>query len=143
MSQEFETTFKSLSGLWNLKRDISTGETLIGKAVFESISDTAFLLHEEGQLVLMNQTQIPASRNWYWNLSDENTLEITYDEARLEEYHLVNLISSESGWHGEAQHLCGSDLYCGEYSFKENGFEIIQTVKGPKKDYMVRSFYSK
>lgn len=143
MRQAFEARFKSLAGSWRLKREISTGETLDGKAVFEAISNTAFLMREEGQLVLMNKAQIPASRSWYWHLSDENTLEITYDEARLEEYHLVNLISSESGWHGEAQHLCGSDLYCGKYSFKENGFEIIQTVKGPKKDYTVRSFYSK
>lgn len=143
MCQAFEARFKSLEGSWKLKREISTGETLDGKAVFEAISNTAFFMREEGQLILMNQTQIPASRNWYWHLSDENTLEISYDAARLEEYHLVNLISSQSGWHGEAQHLCGFDLYSGEYSFYENGFEIIQTVKGPKKNYTVRSSYSK
>jgi hypothetical protein len=143
MHQAFEARFKSLEGSWRLKREISTGETLDGKAVFKVISNTAFLMREEGQLVLMNQTQIPASRSWYWHLSDENTLEITYDAARLEEYHLVKLAASEKGWHGEAQHLCGADLYCGEYSFYENGFEIIQIVKGPKKDYTVRSFYSK
>lgn len=141
MHQAFETRFKSLEGSWRLKREISTGETLEGKAVFEAISNAAFLMREEGQLILLNKVQIPAARLWYWHLCDGDILEVTYDQTRLETYHLVNLERSEIGWHGEAQHLCGSDLYSGEYSFNENGFEIIQSVKGPKKDYLVRSIY--
>ncbi len=143
MRQAFEARFKSLAGSWRLKREISTGETLDGKAVFEAISNTAFLMREEGQLILLNKAQIPASKLWYWHLRDGEVLEVTYDADRHKTYHLVKLATSEKGWQGEAQHLCGSDLYSGEYSFKENGFEIIQTVKGPKKDYTVRSFYSK
>lgn len=143
MHQAFEARFKSLAGTWNLKRKISTGETLNGKAVFEIFSDTAFLMREEGQLILLNKAQILAERTWHWHLCDGEVLEVTYDEARLETYHLVKLVRYEKDWHGKAQHLCGSDLYCGEYSFYENGFEITQTVKGPKKDYTVRSVYSK
>ena len=141
MRQAFETLFKSLEGLWKLKREISTGETLDGKAAFEPISSAAFLMREEGQLVLSNKIEIPAARTWYWHLCDGEVLEVTYDKARLEDYHLVNLERSGACWHGKAKHLCGSDLYSGEYSFNVNGFAIIQTVKGPKKDYSVKSVY--
>ena len=141
MSPAFETYFKSLAGLWNLKREISTGETLTGKADFEFISKSAFLMREEGHLVLLNKTKIPAARTWYWHLCNNDVFEVTYDEACVEKYHLVKLVKSEISWQGEAQHLCGSDLYSGEYRFYDDGFEIIQTVEGPKKDYMVRSIY--
>ncbi len=143
MSQQFETCFKSLAGSWVLEREISTGETLSGKAVFERISNTAFLLREVGELTLLNGSSIPASRNWFWYLSENSVLEITYDEARLQDYHLISLSSEDDGWTGSAQHLCGADIYSGEYCFFNNSFEINQTVKGPNKDYSVTSFYSK
>ncbi len=143
MSHQFETYFKSLAGSWALERKISTGETLNGKAVFELVSSTAFLLHEEGELKLLSGLEIPASRNWFWHLSDNTDLEITYDEARLQDYHLINLHKREDYWIGSAQHLCGADLYSGEYLFSEDRFEITQTVKGPQKDYFVISIYSK
>lgn len=143
MSQLFEIYFKSLTGSWSLKREISTGETLYGKAVFEIVSGTAFLMREEGQLVLSDKKEISASRNWYWHLSEKNTLEVTYDDARLEAYHLLNLVKSETCWAGSAQHLCGSDLYSGDYKFYKKRFEITQTIIGPQKDYTVTSIYSK
>ncbi len=143
MSQEFETYFKLLSGSWNLKREISTGEKLIGKADFELISKSAFLLREEGDLTLVSGAIIPASRNWFWHLSKFRTLKITYDEACDQEYHLINLNWDSDRWFGEAQHLCGSDLYTGEYRFYDYGFEIKQIIKGPNKNYEVLSAYSK
>lgn len=143
MSQAFETYFKSLAGSWMLKREISTGETLIGRADFDMISKSVFLMREEGQLILQNKVEIPAARTWYWHLCDGDMLEVTYDEARDEKYHLIGLEYSKTGWQGKAQHLCGSDLYSGDYAFFEERFEITQTVKGPKKDYTVLSIYSK
>ena len=143
MSQKFETTFKSLSGSWNLKREISTGDTLIGKAVFEPVSDTAFLLREEGELALSNGQNIQASRNWYWHLESVSTLEITYDALRVEPYHLVKLSKSEICWSGRANHLCGEDNYLGDYQFFEDRFTINQSVRGPNKNYSVASSYSK
>lgn len=143
MRQAFEARFKSLAGSWRLKREISTGERLEGKAVFEAISDTAFLLREEGELVLLNKAQIPAARTWFWYLCDGEVLEVTYDEARLEKYHLINLVRCETVWYGEAKHLCGLDIYSGEYEFFKDHFEIRQTVKGPNKDYSVFSVYHK
>jgi len=143
MSQSFESYFKSIAGSWLLEREISTGETFHGKAVFEHISKSAFLMREEGQLVLSDKKEISASRNWYWHLSDENTLEITYDEAALQNYHLLSLDKFKAGWCGTAKHLCGSDLYSGDYKFYEKRLEITQTIKGPKKSYVVSSIYSK
>lgn len=143
MLQPFETYFKSLAGSWKLKREISTGETLHGKAVFESISNTAFLMCEEGDLTLPNGQIIQASRNWYWHLVNTDTLEITYDEALIEDYHLIQLSKVDTSLIGSAHHLCGADHYSGDYQFLENRFEIIQTIKGPKKDYTVSSIYSK
>jgi len=143
MLQPFEIYFKSLAGSWTLKREISTGEIFIGKAVFESTSSTVFLMREEGDLTLSNGQVIQASRNWYWHLVNANSLEITYDEARVEDYHLIEFSKDDTSWNGIAHHLCGADHYSGEYKFSEESFEIIQTVKGPKKDYIVSSIYSK
>lgn len=143
MSQAFETYFKLLSGSWNLKREISTGETLTGKADFEFISESAFLMCEEGDLILISGAIIPASRNWYWHLSKPQALAITYDEACEQAYHHVLLKYDDNAWIGKAQHLCGSDLYIGEYRFYDNGFEIKQIIKGPSKNYEVISAYSK
>lgn len=143
MNLQFETLFKSLAGSWSLERNISTGEKLNGKAVFESISDTAFLLREEGELKLLNGTVIPASRNWFWHLLNNSTFEITYDEDRLQDYHLLHMSQAEECWSGSSKHLCGEDLYSGMYRFFENRFEITQMIKGPNKDYSVSSIYSK
>jgi len=143
MNHSFETYFKSLEGSWNLDRKISTGEILSGRAVFEPVSDTVFLLREEGYLTLSNGRVIVASRNWYWHLSKKQTLEITYDEARKQDYHLVELKNDSSIWVGTAEHLCGDDLYAGHYRFFENRFEVTQAIKGPNKDYSVSSHYSK
>ena len=143
MDKLFEIYFKSLIGSWVLERKISTGEIFNGKAVFESISNTAFLLREEGELILLSGATVPASRNWFWHLSKNAVLEITYDEAKLQDYHLINLSHDDACWTGTAQHLCGDDIYSGEYQFFENSFEIIQMIKGPNKNYRVRSTYSK
>lgn len=143
MDKPFEAYFKSLAGCWRIERKISTGEILIGKAVFEAISDTAFLLSETGELTLKDGQKIAASRDWFWALSGKSRLEITYDEERLLDYHLINLQHEDNRWIGSAKHLCSDDLYSGEYYFSENCFEIHHTIKGPNKNYSVMSIYSK
>lgn len=143
MSQDFRSYFDSLTGSWLLEREISTGEKLRGKAVFEVISDTAFLLCEEGELKLQNGLTIPAIKSWYWHLLEPAILNITYDEAGLEDYHRVSLKLNDYTRLGCAEHLCGGDVYLGDYRFSPNHFEISHTIKGPNKNYSVRSFYSK
>ncbi len=141
MSEGFDAYFKSLAGSWSLERTISSGEKLNGKAVFEIISDTAFLMREEGELTLLSGASIRASRNWYWHLVDNKRLEITYNAERDQDYHLIALRYEEGLWRGQAEHLCGADLYEGYYQFCNNQFEIKQTVKGPAKDYRICSIY--
>lgn len=126
-----------------MERKISTGEKLIGKAVFENISDTAFLLREEGELLLLSGSVINASRQWYWHLCEGDGLEVTYDSKRAEAYHSLKPKLEEGLWQGTADHLCGADCYQGYYWFGENKFGIDQTIKGPAKDYKVQSVYSK
>lgn len=141
MSHSFDAYFKSLTGSWFLERKISSGETLNGKAVFEAISDTAFLMREEGELTLVNGSRINASRQWYWHFNNPNTLQITYDAAGHQDYHLIALRYKQGLWRGQAGHLCDADLYQGYYQFCNNQFEIKQTVKGPAKDYRICSIY--
>ena len=141
MSMAFEFYFKSLAGSWSLERKISTGETFNGKAVFEPISGTAFLMREEGILVLNNGANVPASKYWYWHIADNAILEISYDEEKDQPYHHVNLSGDKSGWSGSAEHLCGADLYSGSYRFSKDRFMINQTIKGPNKDYSLITSY--
>lgn len=134
---------KSLEGIWLLERTFSTGEKLTGKAVFECISDTAFLLHEEGELHLANGTRLEAKREWYWFFEAPDVLEITYDKARKEPYHLLAIRSEDGILCADAEHFCGRDVYTGHYRLAVKRLEIRQTVKGPVKDYEVTSVYSK
>ena len=143
MSKRFEPLFKSLVGCWLLERKISSGERLIGKAVFEPVSDTVFLLCEEGELSLLNGSKVHASRKWYWHLDVNNVLEITYDARRAEPYHRISLVLKDDLWQGQADHLCGADCYQGLYRFCKNEFGVDQTIKGPAKNYTVQSLYSK
>lgn len=143
MNTVFEKYFNSLAGSWSLERVISTGEILNGKAEFETLSGSAFLMQEEGVLLLKSGATIPASRNWFWHLKDQAILEITYDEEKLQDYHRMSVLDGDVGWSGSAEHLCGVDLYSGEYKFFEDGFAINQTVKGPQKDYSVASIYKR
>ncbi len=143
MSPVFNDYFKKLTGAWSLERKISTGETLNGKVVFERISDAAFFMREEGELILLNGSCISASRIWYWHLVDEQKLKITYDKNRQKEYHFLALSFEEGQWQGESDHLCGADHYLGNYKFSQNAFEVSQTIQGPNKNYSLTSYYIK
>ena len=143
MISEFANIFNQFAGVWSLERKISSGENLNGKAVFERVSHTVFLLREEGELTLQNGTSINAARDWYWHLLSSQELEITYDETGQEKYHLLDLSLKNDNWLGSSDHLCGDDHYFGSYKFDINSFQIKQTIKGPNKNYSVESNYFK
>jgi len=143
MRQPFTSVFENLVGEWCLEREVSTGESLQGAAVFTAVSKLSLLMHEEGELQLQSGMFIHATRDWYWHLHKTDELSVTYDEMRLQNYHSMRMSFRVDEWLGNAEHLCGEDIYSGSYAFWCDRFKIHQRVKGPKKNYSIISRYRK
>ena len=139
----FGRVFDELPGLWKLEREISTGEVFSGQVTFSSAGSANLHLEEEGYLSLVEGRKIPASREWYWCLKGQNALAISYDLEGDRPYHHLQLNNSNSIWTGTAEHLCGDDLYVGDYRLGPTAMEIRHKVTGPKKDYSIVATYRK
>lgn len=139
----FEDIFKNLAGEWGLTRNISSGEHFTGTANFTSVSNSAFILIENGELKTQDGNTITATREWHWAYAPESQLTISYNESPLRLYHQLSLNIKNQICCGEATHLCTPDTYIGEYEFSENQIRIEQKISGPKKDYRVRSLFER
>lgn len=142
MASGFEEVFNSLAGEWFLRRSISSGECLQGRATISHAGTNRLFVSEEGDLRLADGGSVPASRNWVWRF-EEGSLEIFFDEEPLRLYHEVELIAEADCWRGEASHDCPPDIYRGEYLFRHDAIMVEQTVLGPRKDYRIISEFSR
>lgn len=131
-----------LAGAWSLERKISSGEQFSGSAIFEPCSETSLKLEESGTLFLQGGDSITANRNWVWHFEGEN-LSVFFDEDPLRLYHNVPLSRDAETLAGMADHVCGKDVYAGEYRFSDDHFTIDQRVNGPAKNYTIASRYER
>ena len=56
-------------------------------------------------------------------------------------FHRVLLVQDGDVLRGEAEHLCGADLYASTYEIGDGGFAVRHRVKGPRKEYVMRTVY--
>jgi len=140
---KFFQYFQSLKGDWELNREISDGSRLEGSARFTLQSSNQFLLEETGKLTLPDGASVQAHRNWIWQFEAENKLNVFYAENPPRLYHALFLKQENSRWIATARHECAPDIYDGMYIFRENFFEIRQTILGPKKDFKIESLYER
>ena len=134
--------FDHLAGEWQLEREISSGETFAGKALFSANASGSMALTESGALILESGDEVSASRKWIWSLSNHELL-IEFAESPPRPYHLIPLQPSNNGWQGKAEHLCIEDNYDGEYFLSDDLLLVSQKIKGPKKDYSITSRYTR
>ena len=138
----FAGYFQSLVGKWTVARTISDGSAFKGDAVFERKTGKQLLLTESGTLELATGASVFATRAWVWHLVSGMVLDINYDETPLRPYHHLKIEPEGAGlWQAAASHLCGDDTYDGHYTFSDGRIVVDHTVRGPKKDYSMRTVY--
>ncbi len=134
--------FAGLEGRWRLERRSSDGSHFSGDAVFVRQDDGGYLLREEGRLRLAGGEVLSARREWLWRLTEPGEIEIHYPpEAGGGLYHRFLPFELADSWTGEADHLCGQDVYRATYRLGEDELVIFHTVKGPAKDYELDARY--
>ncbi|KAK4506949.1 hypothetical protein PRZ48_000682 [Zasmidium cellare] len=143
--------------------------TLEGEASFHPRTPTAdasglsfdfeYLYIESGVLFLSNGASMPAKRRYVYRYSeqrDELSVWFVKPDSDLEVDYLFHnfafVAPSEADKQGacvaKADHLCVEDMYTTEYRLPLSGislhkFETIHTVRGPSKDYISKTQYSR
>ncbi|MEM1388565.1 MAG: DUF6314 family protein [Pseudomonadota bacterium] len=130
------------AGQWQLSRvieDHRAGTTLrfTGIARFDAVDPadmTALDYAETGEMVLPDGARLKASRRYCWRLID-GVIEVLFDDGRP--FHIVPTGSAPS-----AHHDCPPDSYDVAYAFADwPDWEATWRVRGPRKDYTMRSRY--
>lgn len=143
--------------------------TLDGKASFHpryptldksgKLFDFEYLYVESGTLMLSNGASMPARRRYVYRYSekrDELSVWFVKPDKDLEvDYHFHNLTfvtpieaKQEGALFARADHLCVEDMYWTEYRLPIKGialheFETRHTVRGPSKDYINTTKFSR
>lgn len=165
--------FESLNGEWVMERGIANfrddglAGTVTGSAKFEkrdpTASDTAaeYLYVENGNFTTTNGMVLQATRRWVWRYHDSDGTEAPISvhfvkaDDKTEDY-VYNMLTFPPTRGAErangdlvlkarAEHPCGEDFYVSTYEFNMamGIFEVQHEVKGPSKNYISRTTYTK
>lgn len=110
-----------------------------GKARFSRTESGAALYCEAGVFRLDSGESLSARQSYLYE-AVEGGFTVRFVESG-ELFHRVLLVQDGEISRGEAEHLCGADLYASAYHFRKGGFAVRHAVKGPRKDYVVRTVY--
>ncbi|HUF55610.1 MAG TPA: DUF6314 family protein [Thermohalobaculum sp.] len=125
-------------GAWVIRRQIDdrqAGERgrLVGRAVLEP-SDEGLEYREEG-LLEMNGRLLQAERRYRWRFEAEGRVRVLFaDGSRFHSFIPGRPV---------ADHLCGDDRYEVAYAFEEDRWSSRWDVRGPAKDYVLETWYSR
>lgn len=123
------------AGTWELNREINQKGTppakFIGQAEWSPDGDDLAYV-ERGTLTLHGQPPMTAERRYRWDAE----LNIYFDDGRF--FHQVPVEG------GDAAHWCDPDQYDVVYDFADwPVWSCKWQVKGPRKDYVLKSNYFK
>ncbi|TVY36306.1 hypothetical protein LSUB1_G005863, partial [Lachnellula subtilissima] len=161
--------FRAMQGDWTLQRTITSriatypSGTLSGTASFkprfptDPAFDAEYLYIENGEFSATNGLKFGAKRSYvhrYTSSTDTLSVWFTKPDHKTVDYlfHALEIIPpvSESDpsepWRAKSRHLCIEDLYDVAYEFRFKGvgleeWSLEYSVKGPQKDYTIRSVY--
>ena len=128
-----ERVLDDFAGRWTIVRDITHADGTRGRfdgaARFEPRGDGLDYV-EEGVLRIGQGAPLSAAQRYRW----EADLSVYFEDGRF--FHHV----PPAG--GDTAHWCAPDQYDGSYDFAHwPAFEVIWRVRGPRKDYRMRSRY--
>ena len=126
-------------GIWAIKRVIEDAKSCgAGRFQGEAVifrKDEDWLYAERGILEIPNSTPMQAERKYIWK-PDETGFDIFFEDKRF--FHRFDL-----GDTSEARHWCDPDQYEVNYDLKNwPQWQSIWRVKGPRKNYVMRSSFS-
>lgn len=131
MTHTAQYIFKILHGQWSFTRLASTGEKTSGNAQFsahKSEEDT-LTYHEEGDGFY---------QDYFYRLKGKDIT--IYDKENKK---MLNL-SFDNENKGRGDYICVQDTYHAEFVLNgNNAFTLIYTVKGPKKDYTIKTVFQR
>ncbi|WP_213805836.1 DUF6314 family protein [Granulicella sp. dw_53] len=129
-----------LLGRWAFEREISGHGSMVGFAVFE-VDGNRVAYRESGEVKLLDGQRVRGEQKYLYE-SMQNGFAVYFHDTGLL-FHQVGLTAGEDGvWQGNAHHDCKDDVYDSEYVFGRDGtFEVQHQVRGPKKDYVIKTVY--
>ncbi len=139
-----DAVLSNLIGRWSLDRTIEGHGAMRGVATFMPSDANRLAYREQGNLRLINGTELQAERAYVYEARDAG-FNVYFSESPLRLFHRISLIQREGlEYVGEADHPCGEDLYRSTYAFSPNGgFTIRHVVLGPRKNYTMVTTYSR
>lgn len=129
-------------GDWVLNRTIDdhlSGQNgaLTGTARFVPDGSAGLVYDETGMLLLATGVQMAATRRYLWTFHEAG-VEVFFDDGRP--FHGFVPDGHAAG----TDHPCGEDYYTVRYDFSDwPRWTARWTVKGPRKDYVSTSIYSR
>ncbi|MEX0371191.1 MAG: DUF6314 family protein [Tateyamaria sp.] len=130
-----ERQVHDFEGVWRIDRTIEHTQAptarFEGEATWHPVAD-GYDYRESGVLTVPGSAPMHAERRYHW----ANDFSVFFDDGRF--FHKV----PASG--GQAVHWCDPDTYTVDYDFALwPEFQVIWTVRGPKKSYRMVSRYAR
>lgn len=135
-------TADDYAGEWRLDRQIvdltgAQGGSLTGTARFVCVADTRLDYIENGTLTLTNGAVLTAARRYLW-VFGASKVQVYFDDGR----HFHDFVPQ--GHAAGTDHPCGEDYYTVRYDFTVwPVWTAAWRVKGPRKDYVSTTRYSR
>ena len=134
--------FEGLLGDWSLAREIPGRGRMKGRARFTLLDAETALYEESGELCLEGG-QTLHSRQSYVYEKREDGIAVRFADTR-EIFHVMRFLASGDDLVAVARHVCVNDLYLSGYTVRADGsFEVRHQVRGPQKDYVIRTLYQR
>jgi len=138
-----DEVFTGLEGSWTLTRDIVGAARMTGTAVFRRLPSGLFAYREEARVQLENGRSHTGSQNYFYERAPGGFL-VHFAEEPMRLFHAVAIAPQGDALVGTTTHLCIADTYDSRYVFRADGsFEVTHTVKGPRKDYVSRTVFTR
>src|ERR1700722_1332297 len=132
--------FCSLEGHWKFSRAISNHDSIEGVACFRKTSHRPDILfyREKETFSFLKDIQIGLSQEYeYRYAGDKIAVYFCREHDRL--LHSLEFMELDKA---SAEHLCGSDTYLATYQFHfPDRFELLYSIKGPHKDFQVKTVF--
>lgn len=136
--------FDLLLGTWTFVREVSHQASMAGRATIVLVEEGTALYQEAAQVTLANGQTLNGQQRYLYQRSPRpvNGFDILFDRTQ-QLFQSLKFSSSGNGrLTARASHLCKADSYFSEYALdKEDCFHVQHTVRGPQKDYVVRTTY--
>jgi hypothetical protein len=144
--------FDRLAGVWSIDRSIEPGGRFEGQALFRPDGPDRLAYQEKGDMILADGSRFEATRRYVYDWIGnwiQGRIVVRFDDGpnRGNVFLKLDLRSADDAAEpieARDSHLCGEDVYDATYRFVDAGrFEFTCRVHGPRKDYVLRTVYSR